>query len=145
MSVDIPAKYIPGQGQASKALKLQLPLIQDEFPEVKNCHDGTINVELSVPLFVITPDHRTQPIQWHGRPPGEVFDFLRIKFEALPDIASIDAWLYISHWSGLRRTPYIHEIIAPALKISMGVPCKITINRHVIQLPFSQFPAVVVI
>jgi hypothetical protein len=128
-------------------LAVQLPLIAAEFPEVAACHYGTINVELAVPLFVIAPDHRTQAIHWNdaGFPNGEVFDLLRIQFEAPLDAGPVNAWLYIPQGSPHRRTPCIHEVIAPHLNIAAGVQCRIRINRNAVQLPYSLFPAVIVI
>jgi hypothetical protein len=122
-------------------------MIAAEFPEVKACHHGTINIELTVPLFVIAPDHRTQAIHWNDAsfPNGEVFDLLRIQFEAPLDAAPVNAWLYISQGSPHRRMPCIHEVIAPKLDIPAGVQCRIRINRAAVQLPYSLFPAFLVI
>ena len=67
----------------TRNLDAQVPKIAEEFPELKDCYHGTINVELDVPLFVVAPDHRTKPIHWDDAfPDGEVFDLLRIWFQA---------------------------------------------------------------
>ena len=114
---------------------------------MKDCYHGTINVELDVPLFVVAPDHRTKPIHWDDAfPDGEVFDLLRIWFQALRDSTPVNAWLYIPHGSQHRRTPYLHEAIAPKkLEIQDNVRCKITIERDTVRLPYRLFPALVVI
>jgi hypothetical protein len=98
-----------GLNAAHNNLQTQLPLIAEEFPEVAECYHGTINVELPVPLIVVAPDHRSKPIYWDNAnfPHGEVFDLLRIEFEAPLDAAPVTAWLYIPHGSPARRTPWI--------------------------------------
>jgi hypothetical protein len=145
--ITIPGLRRAGMNAAHGNMAIQLPLIAAEFPEVANCHHGTINVELAAPLFVVGPDHRTRAIHWDdaGFPDGEVFDLLRIQFEAPHDAPVVDAWLYIPHGSPHRRTPFMHEIIAPHLNIPAGVQCRIRIDRHAVQLPYGLFPAVVVI
>jgi len=145
--VAIPGVRRAGLSAARGNLAVQLPLMALEFPEIANSHHGTINVELAVPLIVVAPDHRTQPIHWNDDmfPNGEIFDLLRIQFEAPPDVAPVTAWLYIPHESPHRRTPYIHEVIGPELNIPVDVQCIIKINRNMVHLPYSLFPAVVVI
>jgi len=137
----------PGLNAAHDNLAIQLPLIAQEFPEIADCHLGTINIELPVPLFVVAPDHRSQPIHWDnvGFPDGEVFDLLRIQFEAPLGAALVMAWLYIPHGSPARRTPCIHEVLAAKLEIPAEAECKIMINRNAIQLPNGMFPAFVII
>src|SRR6266567_7451377 len=85
---------IKGSGAASGNLKTQLRRIAEEFPEVNNCFHGTLNIELDRALLVVSPDHRTKPIDWHlGHSPGEVFDFLRIRFEVAERRVATDAWI----------------------------------------------------
>jgi hypothetical protein len=135
-----------GLGAASGNLAIQLPLIAQEFPEIANCHPGTINLELNCPLLVLAPDHRTRAIFWDKSfPDGEVFDLLRIEFEAPVGASSVQAWLYIPHGSPHRRKPRIHEVIAPKLTLQPGIQCRIRVNRNAVQLPYSQWPMIVVI
>lgn len=136
----------PGGGDASGNLMIQLPEIIKEFPEVAGCYRGTINLELEQPLLVITPDHRTQPIQWLGsESPGEVFDLLRIQIEAPIGSIPVAAWLYVAHWSYHRENPKIHEVIAPKLDISDDAECQIIIDRQTVVLAYSLWQAILVI
>src|SRR3984893_11856047 len=98
-----------GTGTAHQNLVLQLPAIAAEFPEVANAHRGTINLQLTLPVFVLAPDHRTRPIQWQppGNPP-EIFDLLRVEIEAPVGAVRVACWLYIAHFSPHRHTPHIH-------------------------------------
>jgi hypothetical protein len=143
----IPGVRVPGQGMAHHNLATQLPLIAVEFPELAGCHAGTINLELQFPLVVIAPDHRTRPIHWDDKhfQNGEVFDFLRIQFEA-SGTKPVDAWLYIPHASPHRSTPRVHEVIAPQLlAIPAGAQCIVRIDRNAAQLPYPSFPAAIVL
>jgi hypothetical protein len=97
------ATVIKGLGAATANLKKQLPPIAEEFPEVRDCFHGTLNVELERGLLVLSADHRTKPVNWDpAHAPGEVFDFLRIRFEAPEGSEAIPAWLYIPHNSDHR-------------------------------------------
>ena len=136
-----------GEDAAHKNLAKQLPFIAKEFPEVGHCHHGTINVRLDLPLLVLAPDHRSRPIPWDDAnfPDGEIFDFLRIPFEAPLGAAPMPAWLYIPHGSPARSSPWIHEVLAPQLDIPADTQCAVTINRNVGLLPYDRFPAVLVL
>jgi len=98
------ARLFPGEGNASRALKVQLPLIEKSFPELKGCHFGTINLEFEAPLILVNPDHRTPPIKWKDSlTVGEVFDLVRVGFE-IPSVSlSCDGWLYVAHRSAHRK------------------------------------------
>jgi hypothetical protein len=137
----------PGLNAAHKNLVKQLPLIAAEFPEIADCHYGTINVQLHVPLLVVAPDHRSQPIHWDDAdfPSGEVFDLLRIQFAAPVDAAPVAAWLYIPHGSPARATPQIHEVLARRLDIPAEAQCRVTINRNAVQLAYRYFPPLVIV
>ena len=136
----------PGGGCATGNLAIQLPEIAKEFPEIAQCHLGTINLELEYPLLVITPDHRTQPIRWLGSTSqGEIFDLLRIKIEAPTGAEPEAAWLYIAHWSYHRPNPKVHEVIARKLDILEDAQCQIIIDRQSIDLPYSQWQAKLII
>ena len=144
--IAIIGKITNGLGAASQTLAHQLPHIANEFPEIAACHRGSINLELEVPLLVLVPDHRTKPIAWiPGNPTTEAFDLVRIEFEAPPDAAPVPAWLYIPHGSPHRQTLNIHEVITTQLNLAGVKLCRIKINRPAFQLPFPQFPVVVVV
>ena len=135
-----------GVGAAGQTLAHQLPHIAKEFPEVASCHPATINVELDSPLLVLAPDHRTRPIAWlPGNPKHESFDLLRVELEAPADGPRVPAWIYISYASPHRRTPHMHEIITTKLDLAGVETCRLRINRSVVQMPWVQFPALVIV
>src|ERR1700740_2829242 len=110
----ITGRVIKGLGAAIRNLKTQLPLIVEEFPEVRDCFGGTINLELEKGLLVLSSDHRTRPLDWHpDHAPGEVFDLLRVQLEAPKDSTAVAAWLYIPFNSPHRSNLKMHEVIAP--------------------------------
>lgn len=135
-----------GLRAAAGNLSVQLPVIAAEFPEVANCHRGTINLQLDFPLLVLVPDHRTKPIPWHpGFGAGEVFDLLRIELEAPAGAVSVPAWLYIPHGSLHRQHMQHHEVLAPKLPIRYGDRCRIGIARNAVQVPYVTYPTIIVI
>jgi hypothetical protein len=73
-------KVIRGCGVATSTIAKQMPYFVPLFPEIKDCHFGSINILLEQGLRVFKPDYETPPIPWTG-PPGKVFSFLRIKIE----------------------------------------------------------------
>jgi hypothetical protein len=87
---------VEGTKSASSNLQIQIPLIAKEFPEIENCHRGSINLLLEGALRIDNPDHQTGRILWQG-PSGEVFGFLRIQLEYPIDEAPKRAWIYIPH------------------------------------------------
>lgn len=136
--LEIEGTHQKGTGTASNNLKIQLPLIAKEFPEVGDCHFGTVNVLLDSPLFVVAPDHRTLSIPWNSKdhPNGEVFDLLRISIEIPKGSTALKGWLYIAHGSPHRATPNVHEVIVPFIQnFSPGMRCKLVINRKFATTP----------
>lgn len=131
----IKCKCIPGMRAASESLKLQMPLIIKEFPEIKDCYPGTINLEFENPLLILTPDHRTNEIKWINNF-SEKFDFLRVKLKLENKIEVYDAWLYIPHASKHRNNITIHELITKKININHDNICEIEINRNLIQIPY---------
>lgn len=69
MSFSIEGRLERGSNCAHDSFALQLPFVVREFPEVAECHHGTLNLRLEAPLLVLVPDHRTHPIPWR---PGVV-------------------------------------------------------------------------
>ena len=134
-SMSLNARIIPGLGVATGTLARQLPLICEKFPEVAGCYAGTINLEFSVPVAVVRPDHRTAPLAW--TPSGrttEIFDLLRIELEFSHLTERIPAWLYIAHDSPHRRTPTIHEAIAPRINLNGATHCRLHLPAEAIVL-----------
>lgn len=134
-----------GTKSAHENLVTQLPLIANTFAEMRDCHCGTINLELEHGLVVEQPDHRTPPLAWHPlhSAPGEVFDILRIKLEAPLGAPALDAWLYVAHHSPHRRKPRYHEVVTrseiPGLRDE--IECRIHIDRaelRRIELPYRE-------
>jgi len=137
----------PGMNAAHKNLVKQLPLIAAEFPEIGDCHYGPINVQLHVPLLVVAPDHRSQPIPW-GRCGLSEWRGLRSfthPVRGASRCGTCGAWLYIPHGSPARATPQIHEVLARRLDIPAEVQCRVTINRNAVQLAYRYFPPMVIV
>jgi len=129
------ARIVPGLGVAQGTLARQLPLISKDFPEVADCHPGTINLELECPLEVTQPDHRTAPLAW--TPSGrttEVFDLVRIELEFGPLPTRVPAWLYVAHASPHRGTPTVHEVITQQLNLSEVSECQIHLRASAVTL-----------
>ena len=148
MNTTITGTIEAGQGGASKNLEFQLPHIAQGFPEVKDCFHGTLNMKLEKRLLVLSPDHRTKPIDWDScnHPGGEVFDILRIHIEAPSGSPPIPAWLYIPHNSDHRKDLHTHEVIASKkLQVSVGQQCTIHIDRGCLTLPYREFPIILVL
>ena len=146
--IRIKGRRIKGIGEATNSVAIQIPHIAAEFPEIAKAHPATINLELDLPLIVLTPDHRTRVIDWDPKryPGGEVFDLLRIELEAPLGARRMSAWLYIAHRSDWRKSPQHHEIIAPRFirNLRPDSRCRIIIYRDAAKLPYRQWPAVVV-
>jgi hypothetical protein len=119
-------------------------MIAAEFPEVANCHHGTINLLLDLSLLVVVPDHRTKPIPWDPSfGPGEVFDILRIDLEAPLGTPSTPAWLYIPHGSPHRQNLSYHEVIAARLQLNANARCRVGVHRNVVRMPYLPLVAVI--
>lgn len=129
------ARVIHGLGVAKGTLARQLPLISQEFPEVANCHPGTINLALEFPIIVTQPDHRTTPLAWtpSGRT-DEVFELVRVELEFNDLPRRVAAWLYVAHGSPHRRTPIVHEVIAEQINLSNVRDCRLHIRASAISL-----------
>jgi len=144
MSAVLTAVRFAGEGNASRVLKKQLPLITQQFPEVAACHPGTINVRFEWPLIVARPDFRTGPIDWK---PGaqEIFDLVRVKLEAPLGKPSRDAWLYVAHRSQHRKDLAAHEIIAPRLELGGVEKLGVAITRQCERLSYRHNPLILVL
>nr|WP_262384512.1 glycosyltransferase family 9 protein [Pseudomonas fragi] len=133
--LSIRARIVPGLGVAKGTLVRQLPLISQGFPEVADCHPGTINLELEFPLTVTQPDYRTAPLAW--TPSGrttEVFELVRIELELDQLPARVPAWLYVAHGSPHRSTPAVHEVIARQINLSEVRECRLHLRASAVTL-----------
>ena len=131
----VDAHIAPGLGVATGTLARQLPLISRSFPEVADCHPGTLNLQLSRPLRLIHPHHRSAPLAWtpSGRT-SEVFDLLRIELEFDHLAHRVPAWLYVAHGSPHRQTPTVHEVIATRLELNGAQRCRVHLPAHAVEL-----------
>ncbi|MBA1210462.1 MULTISPECIES: glycosyltransferase family 9 protein [Pseudomonas] len=129
------ADIISGLGVATGTLARQLPLISRSFPEVAECHPGTLNLQLSRPLRLIHPHHRSKPLAW--TPSGrtrEVFDLLRIELEFDHFAQRVPAWLYVAHGSPHRQNLMVHEVIATRLELAGAKRCRMHLPAHAVSL-----------
>ena len=131
----VDAHIVSGLGVATGTLARQLPLISRSFPEVAECHPGTLNLQLSRPLRLIHPHHRSAPLAW--TPSGrtkEVFDLLRIELEFAHIPHRVPAWLYVAHGSTHRQTPTVHEVITTHLELNGAKRCRVHLPAHAVEL-----------
>jgi hypothetical protein len=96
-------KIIHGLGLATGYLAMQIPLIARRFPEIRDCHFGSINLRLDKPVRIVRPDHTTREIDWGVM--KEIFDFTRVTIEPLKKRMGRNrkyrAWIY-----GPRNSPH---------------------------------------
>jgi hypothetical protein len=136
--VRIEGKIVRGYGWATKFLKTQIPLIAREFPEIKICHRGSINVLLDTPLQINRPDFITRRIDWGEM--KEVFHFTRIEFELLGGRrrpVRHRAWIYGPQNSPHRTNPFHIEVIAPKIALGRTRRCRIRIDRAARKVPMT--------
>jgi hypothetical protein len=130
--LEISGRIIRGYGWATGYLAKQIPLIARQFPEIKNCHRGSINVRLKNPLRITRPDFATSEIDWGVM--KEVFHFTRIQFE-IPAKGSgkkprrFKAWIYGPQNSPHRGDPFHVEVIARKIPLGKNRACRIRIDR----------------
>lgn len=114
-----------GMGTANRTLSQQMPFLVKEFPEIRDCRLGTINVKLAQGLHIHHVDHQTGPINWY-KDYFESFSFVRIQFECPAGAAHVRAWLYRAHDSNHFGKPDYVEIITQSLgNIIRGTPCRL--------------------
>ena len=109
---------------------LQKPFIRPYFPEIMECHDGTINLLLDSPLQVRLPDIVTPPLDWNSVefPDGERFGFTEVEFEL--GGVSHRAWLYTPEYSPHRFNSRIAEVMTGKLDgITPGARCALHLRR----------------
>ena len=135
--VQIEGRIVRGYGWATKYLKIQIPLIVRQFPEIDVCHRGSINVLLDTPLRINRPDFITRRIDW-GRM-KEVFHFTRIEFQLLNGRKTVKhrAWIYGPQNSPHRTNPFHIEVIAPKIALGRTKRCRIRIDRAARRVPMT--------
>jgi hypothetical protein len=127
---------------ATATLRVQLPLIGANFPEILAAVPGTINLGLEQPLLVLFSDYRTAPIDWENKGNYETFDLLRAQLEIRG--VKYDGWLYVAHGSPHRADLKTHEFIAQTrVPIRDDDSCLLHISRECASVPYS--PLVVVL
>lgn len=133
MTVIIDATIVTGLGAAARTLKLQMPHLVKHFPEIANCHIGSINLELDRPLRVNNPDFTTPPLRWSPLDPTlfEQFSFLRVGFECPIGTPPQPAWLYIAHHARERLGLFAAELVAPFIEAARpNVRCRLHLARE---------------
>lgn len=111
-------------------IERQRPLMRRYFPEIVNCHNGTINLLLDCPLQVRLPDIVTPPLDWNPAafPDGERFGITAIELEFGSE--SRRAWLYTAEHSPHRFNNRIAEVLTEKLDgVALGVRCAIRVKR----------------
>jgi hypothetical protein len=100
-----------GYGAAStNTLPKQWDELIKYVPELQQCYQGTINVDLNVPVLILNPDRTVPPFEWQ---PNQVegFAFARVEFEYPVGGQRRDAWIYLAahsmHRYNMRRAEVI--------------------------------------
>jgi hypothetical protein len=70
---------------------------------------------------------------------------VRIELESPIGGRAVAAWLYIAHNAPHRRDPSIHEVLSPWVEIEAQARCLIRIRRSHVQIPYPNFPAIIVL
>ena len=140
MNAVIGATVMRGFGVASRNLKLQMPHLIWQFPELKNIYTATINVQLERSLRIAKLERTTPPLPWwdvdvnntdSGRWHVEQFSIVPIEFECPIKAPTIEAWLFMSHGSAIFRNPYHYEIVTEKIDtLAPGRHCKISYSEN---------------
>ena len=136
MPIEIEATVIEGHGGASQSIRQQVSLLKPFFPQIVDCHFGTLNLQLASPLQVCLPDIVTPVITW-GDPPGldERCGITRIELLLSGEESRHEAWIHTAEKSPHRFNSYVAEIVARPLKgIIPHRRCKIFIERAMVGL-----------
>lgn len=110
-------RAIAGCGIASETIALQKPFLLKWFPQIEQCHIGTINLRLNAGLVITKPDITTQPFQWSvgwsEYIPPESFCFTRFEFDVSSGASGVTGWVYEASWSVHRSDVTMIEFVAP--------------------------------
>jgi|GEM_PF-5949444 len=108
---------VPGIGQATRCLGMQMPHFLKFMPDLARFVPSTINIQLDNNLIISEPDYETSPIKWCSDPP-EIFAFLWLKIIVPTPYQEADAVLYLPYDSPHRKDFRYHEIITEKLKLT---------------------------
>ncbi|OKO69889.1 hypothetical protein [Bradyrhizobium sp. NAS96.2] len=132
MPFEIDAKVAKGFNAAAYNIPKQIPFLVERFPQIADCHRGTINLALERPLQVRLPNIVTPPLDWND-PKGkdiERFGFTRIGLSVSGDPKRYEAWIYTAENSKHRFNDYLIEVVAETIPgIAVGVACKVFVDR----------------
>lgn len=120
----IDGEVCSGIGVASDCVKRQFPHLVAVFPEISDCHHGTINVSLIAELEVVSADYVTPAIKWCDAPP-ETFGFVRIQFEIVRTATTVNAWIYIPTYTVHKTNRSLLEVLAETMDVAVGDVCRI--------------------
>ncbi len=100
----------------SGALAKQWPEVIKQVPEMHDCFQGTINVDLVALVLIINPERTVPPFEWE---PGHIegFGVLEIKFEWPIDTEPVRAWVYLPHHSPHRYNMLRAEVITKEIPL----------------------------
>ena|SRR5208283_3168177 len=125
---EILAEVVRGLGAASITIRMQRAHFESLIPEMKACHNGTINLRLEKPVRIDNPD-RVTDYDWGGGGP-ERFGILRIGLEFPIGGVAYPAWVYIPYGSPHLHDRFQIEVLAARIEgISYGVRCRVLIPR----------------
>lgn len=124
----IRGRVVNGLGFGQFTVKAQMPEFAKVFPEVKDCYQATMNIELEMPFRIQNPDYTTKPIKWTNNGPPERFSFLRVRFEIPLDQPHRDAWVYVPHLSPNNANIFRIEVLTEYVNgITYGTACAVHI------------------
>lgn len=70
---------VKGYGDATGALKHQIPHLAKYIQDIKNYHPATLNLFMSVPIYFERPSITTPKIKWHEDYNEESFELIHCK------------------------------------------------------------------
>jgi hypothetical protein len=130
MSIAIHGKIVNGWGAAADALGKQLPEFRERHPELDDCYEATLNVELEHALQVDNPDFDHGPAKkWNAK---ETYKFVRVSLELPLGSSGRRAWIYIASLSPHLRKIFQVELITSKIDdtaVTIGTPCCIHIHK----------------
>ena len=105
-----------GLGVATKTIAAQRPFFKAKLTEIKDCHNGTINLSLEKPLIIKNPDYYFSNIKWGFY--AEDFSFLKIKLQIDTHFnETYNCLIYEAHNSPHYIDPWCVEILAPFIDL----------------------------
>lgn len=115
---------IAGCGIAHETIAFQKPFLKKWFPQIEQCHVGTINLSLSAALVIAQPDIITEPFLWSTGwtqdVPPEHFHFTQFEFDIAGKASNVTGWVYEASWSIHRSNAMMLEFVAPYTAYEKG-------------------------